>query len=214
MPATPFGGSPVIMSPLVLLGVVGFVVVVVLSTLSLKGWRKIVVPCLVLAILAGAILPAILPRYGHPHPPGMRTTNNLKQIAVAIIMYAQDSEDHLPPTLGKTFPYIGVGRVFVTQRSGTSEPRSGHDVDSGICDLLYFGTGKAGGPDDGEVVVVTTNPKTATEEGYVCVVYLNGDVERHTSVPARIKALWEAYPNGRRPVPTPSDESARSDRSD
>jgi hypothetical protein len=206
-----FGGSSVTISPLVLLGVGGLVVVVVLSTQSLKGWRKVVVPCLLLAILAGGILPAILPRHGRSRPPRISTTNNLKLIGLAIVMYAQDNENNVPPTLGKAFPYVGAGDVFVTHHSGTSGPRSGHDVDSGSCDLLYFGTGKTGGPDDGKVVVVTTTPKTATEEGYVCVLYLNGHVERHTSVPADIKALWEAYPNGKPPEVTPLDQPARFD---
>jgi hypothetical protein len=209
-----FGGSFVIMSPLFLLGVAGLVVLVVVSTSSLKGWRKVVVPCLLLAIIAGGILPAILPRHGRSRPPRISTTDNLKQIGLAIVMYALDNEGNVPPTLGKAFPYVGVGDVFVTHHSGTSKPRSGHDVDSGSCDLLYFGTGKTGGPDDGKVVVVTTNPKTATEEGYVCVVYLDGHVERHTSVPADIKALWDAYPNGKPPEVTPPDESVRSDESD
>jgi hypothetical protein len=88
-------------------------------------------------------------------------------------MYVDDNRGHLPPTLGKLFPYIGDGRIFLGPGSLTPAPRSDVDVDAGQCDFIYNGAGmQASDEDANETVIIETKPGFP----YSCV-YLDGHVE-------------------------------------
>ena len=188
-----------------------------LEVLAVSG-KKLVVTLLwgfaavFLAVVVGGVLEFIFEP--HSHGSSCYDTPNMELIALAILMYAGDNEGHLPATMGGTFPYVSSGFSYLACCSKTSKPSSGRDVDSGLCGYLYFGAGQMRGKGGESEPIVTTRPEAATKDGYVCVAYRDGHVETHDSVPPRIKALWEAYPNGKPPEVTPPDQSVRFVRSD
>ena len=174
-----------------------------------KGAEVLVLLCPSLLLVGIVLLGVQSLDTARPHRPS--ATGSLKQIGLAILMYADENAERLPPTLGATFAYLLDGSVYVVPGSDLPTPGNEADVDSGRCDFLYFGEGKTDWEDFGEVVVATTKPSMFGSEGYVCVLYRDGHVEMHRSVPDGVKALWEAYPNGRPPEATPSKQPDRSD---
>jgi hypothetical protein len=134
---------------------------------------------------------------GRPRLPlSMAAVSQLRQIGVSFMVYADDNEGHLPPSLGGLFPYWYDGGIYVIRDSDTPVPKDAADVDSGQCDFLYFGPELIGKEEAATAVLVTTKPTFYEDKGFVCVLYLDGRAESYTSVPDSVQALWQALSEG------------------
>jgi prepilin-type processing-associated H-X9-DG protein len=206
--------------PVLATAVLAFLVVAVLTILlSLRKWGASATATGTLIGLwvgtAGVIAWASMQPMGHLPPLGLAAVNSLELISQRIAVYAAFNGGQLPLSLGAIASDSSEGGSLpVVRGSGTPEARSGTEPDDGQGDFLYFGEGSLDREDADEVVVATTKPSMFGSEGYVCVLYLDGHVETHRTVPEHIRRLWEACPNGKPAGPAPSDESVRSDRSD
>lgn len=128
-----------------------------------------------------------------------QTKGRMNQIAMALLMYADDNNGELPPTLGTIFSYYvgGDGGCYLVACSRTPRPQSGQEVDEGQCDLLYFGAGKRIEELGKDEPLVTTKPILAKKAKYACVLYADGVAKLYKPVPESIKAWWQQYPEGR-----------------
>lgn len=130
-------------------------------------------------------------------PRMMITKGNMGQLGLGLLMYADDNDGELPPTLGAIFtPYVGYGSCYLVGRSGTPCPQSGQEVDDGQCDLLYFGAGKKLAECAKDEPLVTTKPILAKKAKYACVLCADGHAELHKPVPESLKAWWQQHPEG------------------
>jgi hypothetical protein len=195
MPSGLFDADSFFACPLVWLGAVGVLAMGILGALTVKKWRKPVLALLLITVLGVLAIPVLLPGRSicqAPIPRGV-ASQRLKRLAVALIMYRNDNDRHLPPTLGDLFPYVGEGDAFVTGSSGTPGPSSREDVDRGQCDFLYFGAGLVASADTTDVVVATTKPRTFVEEGYLCTLHCAGYVQTHTVIPQHVREVWSKH---------------------
>jgi len=196
MSSGPFDAACLFACPRAWRGVAAILAMGVLGALSLRKWRKPVHLLLLIAVVGGLavsafLLPA-LPVGGEPSP-RIVACRRLKQVGLALMMYQEDNDGHLPLTLGHLFPYVSSGYAFVIENSGTPEPSTREEVDRGQCDFLYFGAGLADSADTTDVVVATTKPQTLAEEGYLCVFHLAGYVRVHTVIPQDVRETWDRH---------------------
>jgi hypothetical protein len=196
MSSGPFGCDSFLACPLVWLGVLWILAIAALSVICVKKWPKPIHLLLLITVVGGLAVCAFLPPgfpVGGERPPRVEAHWRLKQLATALVMYQQDNDEHLPPTLGHLFSYVDEGYAFVTGSSGTPEPSTREDVDRGQCDFLYFGAGLADSADNTDVVVATTKPRTFVEEGYLCTLHCAGYVQTHTVIPQDVREVWNKH---------------------
>ena len=148
------------------------------------------------AVLTAGALVWDLAHMGHQPPSWYMPLQNMKQIAIGLIMYADDNDRYLPQTFGTLFPYASEGEFYLSEGSTTRRPRSGLEVDEGQCDLLYFGAGRRIEECAMDEPLVTTKPIFAKKAGYAFAMYPDGHVELHRPVPESIKALWQQRGEG------------------
>ena len=118
------------------------------------------------------------------------TVNNLKQVGLGLIMFADDHGEVFPPDLGGIWDYINQGSVFVVRGSGTKPPASAADIRAGQCDLLYL----VAGTRMAQMAAPATTPAACTKPGLlqgnqIVVLYADGHVEMHAEIPDSVKAL-------------------------
>jgi hypothetical protein len=195
MSSGPFGCDSFLGCPLVWLGVLWSLAAAALGVICVEKWRKPIHLLLLITVLGGLAIAALFPAICIIVEPTPRVEvhRRLKQLATALVMYHQDNDGHLPPTLGHLFPPVDEGGAFVTGSSGTPEPSTREDVDHGQCDFLYFGAGLVDSADTTDVVVATTKPRTFVEEGYLCTLHCAGYVLIHTVIPQDVKETWDKH---------------------
>jgi type II secretory pathway pseudopilin PulG len=94
------------------------------------------------AIMAGVTLPALSQAKGKAQE--VQCMNNLKQIALGLLIYATDHDDVLPPDLKSLKEYLGGNlRVLVCPRDPAGVPASGEwsDFDFSKCSYEYLKPG-------------------------------------------------------------------------
>jgi hypothetical protein len=120
-----------------------------------------------------------------------KTLQNMQQLGIGIIIFAQDHGNQLPADLGTTFPYVDGGDVYVVAESGTPAPTSAAEVNGGKTDLVYFGKGlQIETPGADRVLVAATTPDVFSKRGYACALYLDGHAECKDTVTPDVRSGW------------------------
>jgi hypothetical protein len=193
MSSGPFGCDSLLACPLVWLGVLWILAIAALGVICVKKWPKPIHLLLLITVVGGLAISVLIPEPSMAPTPRIVTKRRLDQLGIPLVMYQQDNDGHLPPTLGHLFSSVGEGGAFVTGSSGTPEPSSREDVDRGQCDFLYFGAGLVDSADTTDVVVATTKPRTFMEEGYLCTLHCAGYVQTHTVIPQDVREVWNKH---------------------
>lgn len=134
-------------------------------------------------VLAGVALPAITKaRHQATAVAGM---NNLRQIGLAAIMYAQDKQDQLPPDLGSLLPYLHAPQVFIApaRMSTVQIPSKQEELAAWVnqnSDYVYLGAalGKLGAIPNTAQTVLAHEKFEMAQNGLIQVLYVDGHVER------------------------------------
>jgi prepilin-type processing-associated H-X9-DG protein len=117
---------------------------------------------------------------------------NLKQIGMALRMYAADFDETFPSDLGMLMEkeYLKTGRVYVAPGSSTQPPFTPAQLRGGRCDYLYFGAGmnERGNGNPSETPLACTKPGLLPNN-MINVLYADGHVKGHVGIPAEVKAL-------------------------
>lgn len=94
----------------------------------------------ILGGLVGAAVFVLWPVYTEPQGPRRATValSNTKQLATSLMMYAADSDDHLPPTTTwarDVAPYVKNEEVFWNEREGGAKTGFAMNAMAGSLDL-------------------------------------------------------------------------------
>jgi type II secretory pathway pseudopilin PulG len=81
-----------------------------------KGFFEVVVVFVLLAVLAGMMLPALSKAKAKAQR--INSANNLKQIGVAARLFASDNNDRLPDSLDEMLPELGTPKVMLDPETG------------------------------------------------------------------------------------------------
>lgn len=142
-------------------------------------------------VLGGVLLPALNQARARARQVG--DMSHLRQIVIALMMYADDHGGALPENLGQLLEYL-PGEVLISPASNTEPPQSERDVLQGQCDYIYFGKGiklyQLASPNDHPVAV--TRPGIF-RGGYVNVLFADGRVQGYERPPPEIRELIEEY---------------------
>lgn len=149
-------------------------------------------------LLAGVALPAMAKaRHQAQRVQGM---NNLRQIGLAAIMYAQDKQDQLPPDLGALLPYLQAPQVFLSphRAAHVQPPAKPEEIPAWInqnTDYVYVGAalGKLSKIANTAQTILAHEKFELAQNGMVSVLYADGHVE--TQPVGQVKAQL-AQPQG------------------
>jgi prepilin-type processing-associated H-X9-DG protein len=128
-----------------------------------------------IAILAGMLLPALTQARNKAWVSS--DVCNLKMLALGMHMYCNDWDEHFPPDLSQTWPYVGDGEAFVCPAADTIPPSGPEQIAAGQCDYLFL----APTAEITDVADPSREPVMATKpgllpDGYVSVAFADGHV--------------------------------------
>jgi prepilin-type processing-associated H-X9-DG protein len=142
------------------------------------------------AILSGMLLPALA--QAREKARRISDMNNLKQIGLSSILYADEHNGQFPNDFGALWPYIGIGKPFVSPFGNTPVPANADEVRAGKCDYLLLAKGKkqTGMQNPASTPLACTKPglmKRGTN-----VLYCDGHAEYKPAIDAALQKLIQA----------------------
>ena len=145
-------------------------------------WRRLAwgLPLAVVMVVTG--LAILVEMTSSATPLYMTCLSNLRQIAIAVIMYQQDHGGAYPPTLAETYPYARSSKCYVCPQSGDvalpgrlsqTQPASGL-LTPGACSYIYLGATLSANPPKSSPPAILLYERQPFHSGKTCIAYTDG----------------------------------------
>ena len=103
------------------------------------------------------------------------STSNLKQIGIAIMMYATDNNENLPPNFNALFKnnYLADSAVYISPADPVSRPKARGELRGENTSYVYVGKGLKDGVNP-DLPVAFEKVEIVNATGSCCVLYADG----------------------------------------